>query len=458
MTPPTPEAGLSSTQIAAMLTARRRLVAWITVLTVVVTAAVLAVMPRTWTAWSDVYIDYKAADPIAGRLFSAGQDESYLQTQVGILTSQAVTERVIENLGLRRTADYQAAVAKVGEERAFANLSRTISTNTVVSKGTSRVIGVSYSSNSPTQARDFANEVVRSYMALSAQIGSGAARSRSEQYNAQLEKLRSEANRIQDEMTAYQQKVGIVNVNEKDDVVSAELGSLTTALVNLQSQRQEASARQQTAESMLRGTRPEELPEIASLPVIADLKSKLSDTDRRLSEARSVLGPNHPRIRALMVERGELQGRLASESRAAIASRRMDVNRLETQERDTKRAIEVRQARLLAQKQQRDRIMAYQRELEGAERVYNAATQKYDELLMAGNISAVNLTVLREAEAPTVPTKPRVLTSLAASVVVGLVLGLCLALLLELGNRRLRSRDDLVRGFSLPLLGQVGTQ
>ena len=452
----TPQAGLSSTQIGAMLAARRRLVVFVTFVTVAATAAVLTVMPRTWTAWSDVYVDYKASDLIAGRQFSAVQDESYLQTQIGILTSQAVIERMIENLGLRRSADYQKLAARIGDERAFAQLSRTIQGSTTVSKGSSRVIGVGYSSDSPTQARDYANELVRSYLSLSAQLASTAARSRSEQYNAQLEKLRAEADRIQNEMTAYQQKTGIVNVNEKDDVVTAELASLTTALVNLHSQRQEASARLQATTTLLRTTKPEELPDIAGLPVIADLKSKISDADRRLSEARAVLGPNHPRIRAIVAEQAELRGRLASEANAALGARRLDVGRLEVQEDETKRAIDVRQARLLQQKAQRDRITAYQRELEGAERVYNAATQKYDELLMAGNVTPVNLTVLREAETPTIPTKPRVLTSLAMSVGVGLALGLCLALVLELGSRRLRSSDDLLRGFPAPVLGRIG--
>lgn len=459
MTVPVPalEAGLSSTQIGAMLAARRTLVMVVTVVTVMLTGVVLAVVPRTWTASSDIYIDYKAADPIGGRLFSSGLDESYLQTQLDILTSQAVTERVADKLGLRRSADYRAQVARVGEDRAYANLIRGIGERTsAANKRNSRVIEVSFSSDSPIEARDYANEIVRSYMSLSTQIASNAARSRSEQYNAQLEKLRLEANRIQQEQTRYQQKVGIANTSDRDEVLNSEISNLTTALVNLQNQRQEALGRQQSTDALLRNARPEELPDVSNQPAITDLKSKLSDADRRLSEARTVLGPNHPRTRSLVAERDALQARLSGEAGAAVASKRLDSGRLALQERELRREIALRQQKLLAQKEHRDRIAAYQRELEGADRVYNAATQKYDELLMAGNISAVNLTVLRQAETPTAASKPKVTASLLASIGVGVVLGLCLALVLELGKRRLRSREDLVRGFSLPVLGQIG--
>lgn len=449
--------GLSSTQLVAMVRARRRLVLGVAAVTLVATAVVLAVMPRSWTASSDVYVDYKAADPIAGRQFSAVQDESYLSTQVDIMSSRAVTERVIDRLNLRDQPEYREMVAKVGSDKAYAILVKGVTDSTkAVARRNSRVIEVSYSADSPEKARDYANEIVRSYIGLSAEIASNAARSRSEQYNAQLEKLRGDVNRIQDELTAYQQKVGILNVNERDDVANAEIASLTAALVQLQSQRQEAIGRQSTVDSLLRSGRAEDLPEIGSQPPITDLKARLNDVERRLSEARSVLGPNHPRSRALIAERAELQVRMGGETRAAVSTRRLDVGRLEAQQRDIERLIAQRQKRLLGQKAQRDTLLAYQRQLEGAERVYTAATTKYDDILMAGSISAVNLTVLRQAETPTIPSKPLVTSSLAASVVVGLILGLCVALLLELGTRRLRSREDLVRGLRLPVLGEIG--
>lgn len=440
-----------------MLLARRRLVVAVVAATVLLTAAVLAAVPRTWTASSDIYVDYKNTDPIAGRLFSSGQDESYLQTQIDIITSQAVAERVVDNLGLRRTAAYQAAVAKAGEDGAYAQLIRTIGSNTrATNRRNSRVIEVAFDAGTPADARDYANEIVRSYIALSAQIASSAARSRSEQYNAQLEKLRAEADRIQNELTHYQREAGIVSVNEREDVLTSEISSLTAALVAVQNQRQEALGRQRATDALLRSSRPEELPGVSGQPAINDLKSKLSDAERRLSEVSGVLGPNHPRVRSLVAERDVLRARIAGEAGAAVASQRLDPGRLAAQEAELRREIAERQRRLLAQKEQRDQITAFQRELEGAERVYNAATQKYDELLMAGNISAVNLTVLRAAETPTSAAKPKVLPSLVASVVVGAVLGLALALVFEFGRRRLRSRDDLVRGFSLPVLGQIG--
>jgi succinoglycan biosynthesis transport protein ExoP len=46
--------------------------------------------------------------------------------------------------------------------------------------------------------------------------------------------------------------------------------------------------------------------------------------------------------------------------------------------------------------------------------------------------------------------------SLVLGLLAGIFVSLCLALLLELRQRRIRCDDDVIRGISLTLLGRVG--
>lgn len=75
---------------------------------------------------------------------------------------------------------------------------------------------------------------------------------------------------------------------------------------------------------------------------------------------------------------------------------------------------------------------------------------------MASNISLPSLSVLRAAEVPSSPSRPKVRTSLVLGLLFGIMAGLALALLLELSRRRVRCLDDLERNTSLPVLGRVG--
>jgi succinoglycan biosynthesis transport protein ExoP len=453
-----PETGLSSKQLASMISARRGTIFKTLMATMAVTIVVTLLLPKTYTASSDVFLDYKGNDPINGRLFSPMMDESYMQTQLDMIKSQAVAEKVIDALDLERTAAYRESVERQGEARAHSQLIKRINDQTlVVTRRSSRVIEVEYAAGAPEQARDLANAVVRAYIDLNQQISSASARARREQYNAQLEHLRKEADSIQEKLTKYQQDVGILDPNERNDLQSRQLGDLMTSLITVQNQQQEAQARKNATDSLVRGgLRIDELPEVAQRPNINDLKSKLSDVNKRLSDIQDVLGPRHPKTLALISERDDIATRIAREARSSLDAQQIDARRLAMQEEALKKEVDSQRDKLLEQKKHRDTITSYQRQLDSVERVYNTALAKYDEILMASNINTFDLAVLRVAEVPSSHSKPLLLQNIAASILVGLALGFCLALLYELGQRRVRCEDDLLRGIHLPLIGHIG--
>jgi succinoglycan biosynthesis transport protein ExoP len=454
----THESGLTSRQIIAMLSAQRLTILKTIAITVAITLVITLLLPKTYTASSDVYIDYKTTDPISGRLFSSAQDESYLQTQLDMLKSQAVAEQVIEILGLKQTDAFLQHVERDGEPKTLSKLVANINDNTeVVKRQSSRVIEIRYTADTPETARDFANAIIKAYTSINQKIATSAARNRSEQYHAQLEQLRNEADEIQQKLTRYQQENGILDLNERDDLQIRQLNDLTTALSTVQARQMEAQARKQATDQLLkRGVRVEELPEIAQMPGINDMKSKLSDVNKRLAEIQGVLGAQHPKILALIAERNELQARISSEANGALASMQLDASRLTLQEQSLRKTVEAYSGNQLKQKQHRDTMASYQRQLESIDRIYNAAVQKYDELLMASNITPLNLAILRPAETPTSASKPLLLNNLLASLIIGAFLGLCLGLLNEFRHRKIRTQDDMLRNINLPIIGHVG--
>ena len=87
-----------------MISARRGTIFKTLMATMAVTIVVTLLLPKTYTTSSDVFFDYKGNDSINGRLFSPMMDESYMHTQLDMIKSQAVAEKVIDSLDLERTA------------------------------------------------------------------------------------------------------------------------------------------------------------------------------------------------------------------------------------------------------------------------------------------------------------------------------------------------------------------
>ncbi|WP_374517181.1 Wzz/FepE/Etk N-terminal domain-containing protein [Undibacterium squillarum] len=67
---------LSFVQIGAMLKARRTLIAAVTTASVLVAGGMTVMLPKTYQASADIFIDYRVNDPIAGKQFQPMQDES----------------------------------------------------------------------------------------------------------------------------------------------------------------------------------------------------------------------------------------------------------------------------------------------------------------------------------------------------------------------------------------------
>jgi len=424
----------------------------VTAATVLLTLLLVLVLPRVWTASSDVYIDYRENDPINGRSFSAMLDESYIQTQIDMIQSQAVADQMIKTLGLLSGTDARNGSVAHNELSSF------IRRNLEVTKApNSRVLTVSFSANTPQKARDYANAIVNSYIAVSQRISSSAARERSEQYTAQLEQLRGEIDAIQDKLTQYQKETGIVDTKEAGDLELRRLNDMSTSMLALDAQVEEARARNATFDTMLKnGVRPEDLPLVGLVSPTNDLRNTINILDNNLGELRGSLGPNHPTVKGLMAQRAQMQADITRQAKAAIEAQRSNFERLDAQKQALQRDIDSQRAKVVDQMAKRDRIAAYQRQFAGVEQVYNTALQKYDSILMASNISLPTLSVLRGAEVPTEPSRPRVKRSLALGLLVGLFAGIALALLLELSQRRIRSVDDLSRDTRYRVLGRIG--
>lgn len=441
--------GLTLNQLGAMLKFRLPTIFLVTLVTMIATATAVLLIPKTYTSSAELFIEYRVNDPISGRQFPAMLDESYLLTQVDIIRSNEVIDRVIDTLRL---------MDKPGAEKSRQLLRERLSKNIEIQlRRSSRIVELQYSDLSSEGARDFLDALIKAYMDINVEISVAPARARLEQYNAQLKLLREEIDGIQNKLTEYQQKAQIVDTDERLDNRSRQLGELSTKQLLLRTQRQEFEARMRALDVMINsGNEVPEVPEIAQQPRVAELKLRLSDLERRIGDLSATYGKMHPKLVALQDERAVLVERLKREAKAALQGIRLEGMRLADQERALGRSMDEQQRSVLEAKRHRDVISSYQRQLESAQRVYNTAVAKYDEILMLGTVNGTSLSVLRKAEAPLKHAKPQITKSVLMSILVGLVLGLGLSFLLEIAVRRLRCLEDMERGLGLRLFGQIG--
>lgn len=114
-------------------------------------------------------------------------------------------------------------------------------------------------------------------------------------------------------------------------------------------------------------------------------------------------------------------------------------------------------ARVLTLNKQRDELNVLRNEVATAQRAYENLSQKASQTNVESQNGQTNIAVLNAALVPSSPSKPRVLLNVALSVFLGTLLGIGVAALLELLNRRVRSTADLVEALDLPVLGSISS-
>jgi|GEM_PF-386722 len=84
-----------------------------------------------------------------------------------------------------------------------------------------------------------------------------------------------------------------------------------------------------------------------------------------------------------------------------------------------------------------------------------ALLNRVQSLAILASLKTGEATLLRAAKAPSSPSSPKVTRNTALGAVLGLLLGLALAFLLERTNRRLREPEEAQKAFGMPILGTV---
>jgi len=160
--------GLSLAQILSIVWAYRKLSLLIMLVILSLTALVMALWPRTYTASVTLMVNYEVNDPLNGKELPVGQVSNYIATQVELMQTPEVLLAVVDRLKLTENRDYARGYrGDNGSLREW--VAKKLSKNLAIYQGQlgSQLIYVTYSANKPAEAAQVANAVAEVYLTSS---------------------------------------------------------------------------------------------------------------------------------------------------------------------------------------------------------------------------------------------------------------------------------------------------
>ena len=257
-------------------------------------------------------------------------------------------------------------------------------------------------------------------------------------------------------LAAYQQQKGIVSLDERLDTENARLEQYNAQLSQATAQTADAQTRQRLArDAAARGVAPDSIPEVLANPLVQQLKAELSRKEGRLQELASQLGTNHPQYQAALAEVESTRQKLREAMTEVVAGLGNNARIAQRREAELRAQVVEQKARVLSLKKERDELSALMREAENAQKAFDVTTQRYTQTTLESQATQTNVAVLSPAVEPIDPSFPKWPLNLALALFLGTMLGVGVALLMEMLDQRVRTEEDVTGMLALPVLATL---
>jgi chain length determinant protein EpsF len=444
---------MTFTQFLSILRARWVVVLVVLGLTVGITLLVSLLLPKQYKATASVVVDFKP-DPISSLAYGGLPSPALMATQVDIIRSERVAQRVVRNLRLNENPQVrqQWQDETGGEGSIEAWMGTLFQRNMDVEPSReSSVIAVSYRAADPRFAAALANAFVQAYIDTALELRVDPARQYSTFFETRSKESREALEAAQTRYSTFQKENGIFATDERLDVETARLNELSSQLTQLQAISAESASRQTQAQ----GGQADRLQEVLNNPIVGQLKAELNRSEARLQELGTRLGDAHPQMVEARASVQELKGRLDAETRKVTSGVGVSNTINRQRELEIQRSLDRQRQQVLRMKAVRDEGLVLQRDIENAQRAYDAIQQRVTQTTLESQTTQSNVNLLTQALPPLQPSSPRVVLNTILAIVGGSLLAIGAALGLELRDRRVRNIDDAVDALGLPVIGSL---
>lgn len=410
--------------------------------------------PSKYTATATLIVDVRSPDSVFGNAGLPLSSPAHMNTQSQLAVSARVIKLAISNLKLKEQEDLKKLWEKgASENQSFENwLIDYIQDNATVSPGKeSNTLALSVSTKWPELSAQIANGMARAYIATAIAMNVEPAKDYAQLFEQQRQEARKELIEAQARLSDFQRERGIVVVSDEHiDVENARLNELSSALTQIQAERAGQVGRAASAGDTAL------LQDPTSNVVLNTLRTQLQQKQSTLAEASARIGENHPEFQRLRAEVTALQNSVAEETKRSNASLGAGAKAAIAREASIKKALEDQRTRILELTRNRDSAIALKRDLDAAQRQFELLATRSSMSEVSSRQTNSNAFLVTEAREPTEPSAPGSALIAFSGALFGLLLGVSLAVVMELFDQRVRSRDDL-GAINLPALAFIST-
>jgi capsular exopolysaccharide synthesis family protein len=389
-------------------------------------------------------------------------NREFLNTQVGLLKSRSLAERVARSTNLANNeALFDQDLPRQSRESGAAGLvQRSV---TITPQRDSSLIAIAIEGANPELTARLANAYADNFIQSNMERRYEATSYARNFLQQRIAAVKARLEQTERELVAYAKAQGIItlavdtggtgSVRQEQSIDAATLVQTNNALAQAKSDRIAAEQR------FRQGAGAQSRAAAISDPTVQALGQQRATLEAQYQQKLALFKPEFPEMVQLRGQIDSLDKEIARQrsnvSGSASGTLQADYQAALARENELQAKVNQGKAGLMALRERSIQYTILQREVDTNRSLYDALLQRFKEVGVAGGVGANVVSVVDRARTPSAPFKPNLPLNIIIGLFVGLLLGLGTAFTIEWIDDTIKTPDDVGTKLGLASLGVI---
>lgn len=408
------------------------------------------------------------------------RDMTYFTTQLRLIRSKRLAERVVERMDLLSRTEYNPPAEKKSPLRSiydlvtfkwvslkdkeekqqqrplypsspYSNMADALRNRINVDPiRDTKLVEVSYTSPSPVLAADIVNTLAEEFINFSVDIRYEKTQQATDFLGEQIANTKAELELKERELLRYGKEKELEFLSDAESAALNKFEDLTKALTQAQMERY----RTQASYMELKNIEVDSIPPSVTNPVIQDIRTEYTRTKSEYDRKRKMYGENYPDMLQLQAKLDSLKGEIEK----VLSDAESDYRAALRNENYLKHSVESQRTEVARMSSDAILYNSLKIEVENKRKLLNSLVERQTETQVSSNLEkfkASNISIIDRGEVPKRPVSPNKKMNFLFALLIGISGSVGLCILLEHLDNTVKGYDDMEKMFGLSSLGAI---
>lgn len=419
-----------------------------------------------------------------------GNGNEYLQTQLELLRSRALAERVVRELKLTTHPEFDprqqpqplfdvggflsgfsadevvpgtmpsdlAAQKAAAEAEIFSAVTQAFMERvSITPQGKSYLVKISVDMADAQLAARAANALANGFIESQLESNMDISLTASAWMKKRLGELHVDLKRAEEKLQAFREAERLVDVDGVATISAKELTLTGERMIDARRQRAEAESVYRQVAAIDKGDweKLASVPAVLAHSLIQQFKAEEAKARAKVEELSRRYGPRHPTMEAARSELNAASASLRGQVEQVVAGIERNYQLAIANERALMASFETNKEEIQDISRKEFKLRELQREVEANRALYDTFMTRLKETAATVDLKAANARIVDQAVVPIEPIKPRKPLIVVVAALLSMLMGIGLTLLLDMLNNTFKSSEQVEGHLNLPVLGAL---